>query len=657
VQPNPQLAEALAAFQRGDLGHARQVAETALAASPSPQWNHILGLIHCRLGQPADGVPYLRAAWQADPANATFQVMLSRALVDSGQAEEALELPAPASATWPAELALLQARAEAADAAGKSEVAAQAWAELARARPQDWRALSNLGNALALLERWEEAADPLARAASLQPSDPMLRRNAGTALAKAGRMVEAEQHFRAATELDPTDGAAQMMLGWALTELKRFDEALAVLNAAKERLGDRAEIEMAIARSELGLVHFPEAEAAYRRVLEIEPANRDAFHELGLIHERTSRLDALSDMLDQAQAVGIGQDSLSYVWAVRARREGRLEEARALLMKSSPEDNAIGWYRLLAKIADAEGNWAEAFDATVAMNRAADDYDDWRYRTADFRAKLRSDTRLLQPRWVATLTQLPPAERTPAFLVGLPRSGTTLLDTFLMGHPGTAVLEELPLINAAQLALGAESRLPAPIPDLVRARTAYFDELAKRVPPGFDGLAVDKSPLNMLQGPLIHSLFPGARVIFAQRHPCDVVLSGFMQSFRASLGMANYLDLEDAADFYDAVMGFWTRTRELIPLEVHTIIYEDLVADPAATLRPLIEFLGLEWDERLLDHQQTAAARGTILTASYDQVVQPLNKRAVGRWRRYEKQLEPVLPVLLPWAERLGYTD
>jgi len=90
---------------------------------------------------------------------------------------------------------------------------------------------------------------------------------------------------------------------------------------------------------------------------------------------------------------------------------------------------------------------------------------------------------------------------------------------------------------------------------------------------------------------------------------------------------------------------------------VHTLVYEELVADPEGALQPLIDFLGLEWRPELLDHRTTAKTRGAIITPSYDQVVQPLSKAPSGRWRRYEKQLGPVLPVLLPWAERLGYTN
>ena len=194
--------------------------------------------------------------------------------------------------------------------------------------------------------------------------------------------------------------------------------------------------------------------------------------------------------------------------------------------------------------------------------------------------------------------------------------------------------------------------------DLVmRARQVYLDELSRHVPPSFWGLVVDKHPMNMLRLAVLHALFPKSKVIFAQRHPCDVVLSGYMQSFRLNHAMASFLDLADAADLYDASMTMWTRSREAVPQPVHTVVYERLVADPGAELRPAVEFLGLNWSDDLLDHQTTAKSRGLITTASFDQVVEPLNSAPSGRWRRYRKHLEPVLPVLLPWAERLGYTD
>jgi len=227
-----------------------------------------------------------------------------------------------------------------------------------------------------------------------------------------------------------------------------------------------------------------------------------------------------------------------------------------------------------------------------------------------------------------------------------------------MGHPDTAVLEEFHMLGAAEAMLGNIAHLPDRTPEeLEQARRAYFVELDRHVDRDFGGLIVDKLPLNMLGLPVIHSLFPDARIIFAQRHPCDAVLSGFMQSFTLNDAMACFLTIDGAAGLYDSAMSLFSASRDALPIASHTLVYEQLVADPETALRPLIDFLGLAWRPALLDYRSTAKARGAIITPSYDQVVQPLTKAPSGRWRRYARELEPVLPILLPWAERLGYAD
>lgn len=655
------FAEALAAFQRGDLDRARTLAERELeqgAGSASAQ--HLLGLIECRAGRMDSGVVWLRRASEAEPGNIGFRVMLMRALVDSGRASEALALPVPDSAAGPAELALLHARAEAADAAKQPAVAEQAWRSIVAARPGDWRALSNLGNALAAQDRWDEAGDALGRAATLNPAEPAIRQNAGSALLLANRFAEAVDHFSAVAASDPKDTENRILLARALARLKRFDEAIAEFEVAKAQAGETAAIQLGLGRCFLGQMRLDEAEAALRRALAIDPADRAIIHQLGVVLERTNQLDALARLLDDALAAGLGKDQLGYLWAALGRRQGRLDEARELLLSSEPGDDPIAWYRLKAKIADQLGNVEEAFDAATAMNLAArehamsaTDAEEAKRKAIAYAADLHRLARTITPQWAARVPLLKePAPANIAFLVGFPRSGTTLLDTFLMGHPMVEVLEEEQLVGKAAKVAGDIKDLPdAPLQRIAEARRTYLDALAERVGADFGGLVVDKFPLDMAMAPLIQAMFPGAPIIFAQRHPCDVVLSCFIQSF----GLDNYADIADLADYYDAMMTIWTRSRELMVLNAHTVVYEQLVGDPEASLRPLLGFLGLDWDDRLLDHRATARGRKIIATPSYDQVTEPLSKAPSGRWRRYESQMGPVLPVLLPWAERLGY--
>jgi hypothetical protein len=128
-----------------------------------------------------------------------------------------------------------------------------------------------------------------------------------------------------------------------------------------------------------------------------------------------------------------------------------------------------------------------------------------------------------------------------------------------------------------------------------------------------------------------------------------------MANFQLNDAMRSFTTLEEAARTYASVFTAWTRAEELLPLRVHRIRYERMVEDLAGEMRPLLDFLGLPWDEKVLDNEGAAAGRGHVRTASYSQVSEPIYRRAAGRWERYRAQLEPVLPILAPWAEKMGY--
>jgi tetratricopeptide (TPR) repeat protein len=640
--------EAIAAFQAGNLELARALAERQLKDNPdSAQLQHLFGLIECRSGRLESGVEWLRRAAEAAPDNVAFRVMLVRALVDGGRPGEALAAAIPPAGSSPAELALWHARAEAADAASDHEASAEAWRKMATARPDDWRAWNNAGNALAATDRWEEAASFLRRAIDLNPGEAPIRRNLASALSHAGAYEESAEQFRQLTDILPADPQLRLVLARVLADLGLHEESMAELEeAARLTTGDTAA--GAEGKSLLGVA------------LQGRESDLEAVRELGLLLERTNRIDALREMLIEAETSGITREQLGYPAAAVALRDGYPAEAKQLLEAESVEADPVRWHRLMAKIADTLGDADMAFAEAERMNRSVRDYDAWRTRGLEYRRQLRARAEAMT-RWPSRLPALQPGKRrSPAFLIGFPRSGTTLADTFLMGHPDTCVLEEVHMLGAAEpaKAIGGLMQLPNASPEqLDHARDAYFDVLDRHVEPGFDGLVIDKMPLNMTWLPLMYGLFPDARVIFAQRHPCDCVLSGFMQSFVLNPAMACFLDIADAADLYDAAMDLFVFGRERVPLQVHTLVYEQLVGDPEAALRPVIDFLGLDWRPELLDHRDTAKKRGAIITASYDQVSQPLTTKASGRWRRYEKQLEPVLPVLLPWATRLGYAD
>jgi Flp pilus assembly protein TadD len=650
VAADPNLQSAVDAFQRGDLERARALVQARLDEAPDPTSQHLMGLIECRSGRLEAGIDWLGRACQAEPDTVSYRVMLVRALNEAGRPREALEIARPPAGSTPPELALWHARAEAASAIEVWPEAAEAWARLCLSGAADWRGWSSYGITLGALGRWPEAVAAYRQAAALNPLEPTLIHRLATALGRSGQHQESADQLLRWIEFESGDPALRIMLARLLADLGRQAES-------DEQLAKAAELATGVARfddSGESLIEIASAVAPGER--RVDPL---VLRELAYLLERTNRSDALREVLVEAEKRGVGRDQVGYPAAAVALRDGDPDEAKRLLLTEPPDRDPTRWHRLMARIADALDDPVAAFAEAEAMNRAANDHDMWRGRAAEYLRWTRGLAAMLTPEWVDGLTQPPPTERrAPAFLVGFPRSGTTLLDTFLMGHSDTAVLEEVPLMHQAQTVLGDFAQLPsAGIARLEQARGVYFAELDRHLPPEFGGLAVDKMPLNLLAMPYAHCLFPGARIIFVQRHPCDVVLSCFMQGFALNDATACFLDLGDAAAAYDSIMTMWTRSRELLPLDVHTVVYERLVAATEDELRPLVDFLDLEWQAEMIDHRSTARARGAIGTPSYDQVVEPLSKAPNGRWRRFERQLEPALPILLPWAERLGYRD
>jgi tetratricopeptide (TPR) repeat protein len=439
--------------------------------------------------------------------------------------------------------------------------------------------------------------------------------------------------------------------GYRLLQEGRREEAAAAFLEAARQLPDNELPLFDLGRALSMLGRYDEAESVYRRA----PGYPDSWFEIGQLLERSNRLDRLPALIAEAEQVGV---RLAYLDALAFDREGKTELALETARLMRPADDPVRRALLIGRLADKAGEADEAFAAYAEMNRAvAARYPGVEAAAGEYRRHVSALIGMLTPDYAACLTPPLKGERpAPVFLVGFPRSGTTLLDTLLMGHPDIHVLEEVPLLQRAAEALGDFARLPElDAAEVAQLRALYFEALdAREPPPG--KMVVDKLPLNLLGAPLIHRLFPDAKFIFAARHPCDVVLSCFMQNFDLNPAMANFLELESAARLYDLVLTFWERARELLPLEVHVLRYEDLVADTGAEMRALIAFLGLDWDEALLDHQATAAGRGPIATPSYHQVAQPIYDRARGRWQRYRPQIEPILPILAPWTERMGYS-
>jgi len=626
--PGERGRAALECARRGDLAGAITAGEEAIGREgDNPGLRLFLGAISCRLGDLERGIGHFRAALALAPGDPMARAELGRALLSTGALDEVEALTGSGEdVAHPIGRELLRLRAHVRRQRGDAAEAARLYGLLVTADAADFESWQGLG--LARLEAGDAAGalDPLRRALQLRPRLAAAQFGLGRALLALERIGEARDALVAAEALDPADPA----------------------------------IPVELSRAEVLLSAFGRGEAAIRRALALAPDHAPALAGLADMLERANRIDELEALLDAAEARGACDPSLTLMRARLLRRRGRLEEALAAAKSDEEEDDPLR-AQTIGEIADQMGDAETAFAAFTRMNElvlAASPQAEAEAR--DLRATVAALTQLTTTDWYRSWSAPaqggPEARPDPAFLFGFPRSGTTLLDTMLMGHSGTVVLEEQPFLQRVTDRIGAAERLPLlSEPEIEELRAYYWRQVDAAAPHAPGRLVIDKFPLGLIGLPFIHRLFPQARYIFAERHPCDCVLSCFITRFRLNPAMANFLKLENAARLYDLALGYWEQGRKVFKLPVQTVRYERMIMDAEAELRPLADFLGLEWDSALVDHRGSAAARAYITSPSYSQVTEPLYTRARGRWRRYARQMEPVLPILAPWAERMGY--
>jgi Flp pilus assembly protein TadD len=619
----------------------------------------MLGTLHCQNGDLGTGIRHLKAANALKPSDPVIASNLATALAQQGDFAGATQLLTDEIVQSDPTHRIQRIRAFAAQQAEDFETAIRSYEAIVAAVPDDWESWNNLGNAKRLAGDEEGCLAALQRAAELMPASPPVRLNYGTALVAFGRTEEAEEHLTRMAADFPQDAKPLRELHAFLKQQGREEAALEAIEEAAKRSPSDLELVLALASQRLNLLRTEAADEAYRRVVQLDPSNVLGNLGLAVVLELTNQTEELSRLVDEAQQRGVGDDALNFIRAYDHRRGKRFAEGLAALA-GVPEDlETARRFHLLGQLEEGAANYGAAFAAFRRMNelqledpsRPAD-------RAANYRLVVRDQTATVTKQWVqGWRTEGGTSGRpTPAFLVGFPRSGTTLLDTMLMGHPGVEVLEEEPTLRKASAILPFEDLSNASGEQIREARKEYFRVAAEYVPLANGKLLIDKNPLSMNALPTIKRLFPDARIVLAMRHPCDVVFSCYATNFKLNDGMSNFLRLDTAAELYDLSFTYFEKARDLLGLPVHTVIYENVVQARESELKSLLEFLGLDWNEDVLDHQATAAKRGRIKTASYAQVGQPIYTQAAGRWVNFRKHLEPVLPTLEPWLAKFGYT-
>lgn len=654
----------------GRLDDAERLIRKAIVLDPlKASFINSLGNVLKARGRLEEAATAYRQALRLRPDLAAAQNNLAEIMLRDGKAQDAVDACLKALASDPNYAGAYDTMGRALNNMGRLEEAADAFRRAVIIRPDFAPAYDHLGHVMRAKGDMQEARDAFEHALAIRPELASAQYNLATVLVVQGELDKGIDAFEKSREMRPRHVPTLQNLAIAYHTRSNFKRAADTNLAALEIEPDNAQLHL-----NLGLVRVEErrtdeAEESFLRVLELDPDNILAHAELAALYEETNRLQDLEDVLVRGLQLSPGHPRLNLEAAKADRRAGRIDEGIARLAAFDLErmDSRLAeqFNFQLGYLHDRAGNADTAYACFCEANRiAGDTVRAKRARPEKFAQMLDALSAFFAGTDHASWTPAPPMERaTPVFMFGFPRSGTTLLDVALDSHPDITTLEEQPTIIPV---LETLRDLPGGFPDnlagldedaIRRLRDAYFLEFDKAAGADPGKLIIDKMPIRTVYAGVIWRLFPDAKFILCLRHPCDVVLSNFMQHYNVSNILASFYSLEGSARLYDRVMSLWQIYASKLPLDYHVVHYEGLVDDLKAEVGSVLEFLGLPWDESVLDYAGRARGRGRINTNSYHQVTEPIYSRSRDRWRAYDTQLDPLMKYLESHIGNFGYDD
>jgi len=606
------------------------------------------GLAYHRARQPERAERLYRKVLRREPDQPDALRLLGVIASERGRHEYAVQLISRALASLPDSAEAHYDLGHALQALGRHDEAADHYQAAITLRPDFAQAHCNLAALLIRQDLHGAAIEHATRAAELMPRLVEAHLYRGIALACGRRFVEAEAAFRRALALQPDNAQALSELGCALAELGRLDEAKACHLKTLELQPHNPFFHLRLGDAHL-LDGDPDAcETACRHALSLAPSAAAIWSRLAHILRCLGRFDEAQSCLRRALEL---DPELSHAYvglAVLGERAGGEEQLRHLhAVLADPGHPAMARVDAgfaLGRLLDNADRSDEAFPCFSRANslyRQLLTASGTGYDRAAFRRHIDGLIETCAPEVYATAEQAGNPSEMPVFVVGMPRSGTSLIEQIAASHSRVAGAGELKDISNMQADIHES---PEEDPDLARRlRDAYVARLqqigrrAERV--------IDKMPDNIIALGMAAVLFPKARVVFCRRDPRDTCLSCYFQRFNQPLVWdTDLVDCGSRALEIERLAEHW---RRVLPLRMLTIDYEALVADLERESRRLIEFLGLDWEPVCLDFHKTERP---VLTASGWQVRQPLFTRSVGRWRKYERHLGPLLQVLAQGA-------
>lgn len=660
IDPAAQLKKGIARHQAGDLDRAEALYRSVLRHNPGhDDAQHLLGLVLHQRGQHEEAMRLIRGALRASPRQAIYHNNLGGVLRALGRDDEAEQ----------AFLAAIGLKPDYAEphfniaglwfGQGKAVEAIAAYREALRINPAHYDAWRDLGQVLQKQGELDEAIHCFRRAAHLRPASHLAFSLLGFALHQKGEVDAALANYREALRLHD-DPETRSNLAAALLQKGRFDEALAELRyvvrrqpgqvRAHNNLG-AALMKQVMHSAQADTAKLEEAVAAFRRALALDPEYLESWRNLGASLKIQGRFDEAGEAF--RAALRLAPDFYAnYAGLLTSGKVGpemrdEVLQIESMLETAPPsEKQTISLHFALGKAFDDLEDHARAFRHYEAGNRLR--RAQFRYAPADTVALVDAIIATYDREFFASRAGWGEASGQPLFIVGMPRSGTTLVEQILSSHPQVVGAGELAYMQRIEEALPGTEGMPPPAraarlsrEDVVARARDYLERLAALPGAAAARRISDKMPGNFLRLGLIALLLPHARVIYCRREPMDNCLSIYFQNFSGAHPYA--YDLAELGAYWrehERLMEHW---RAVLPLPMIEVRYEEVVGDFETQARRIVDFAGLPWDARCLEFHKTERP---VVTASAWQVRQPLYASSVARWRPYASWLGPLAAAL-----------
>ncbi|MGA2343962.1 MAG: tetratricopeptide repeat protein, partial [Steroidobacteraceae bacterium] len=616
LRPNDEQALLAAADAMKALGRARDsvpLYQRALGLNPRlPEAHNNLGNAFLELGRHGDAAACYRLALEIRPDDAQIHCNLGNAQRQLGLLDQALASTRRAMALDPS-LSV---------------------------------APNNLGLILAAQGRHEEATAGFRQALELNARYVEALNNLGNVLRDTGELREAASLYRRAIELDPARAETHCNLGNALLEARRIEEAVVSYHRAVAVDPRSALAHVSLATALRLQARWSDAESSCRAALALEPANAEALSLLGELRADQGRFSEAEELF--RRAIAADSDFPFAFCSIAAHRRmsaadaAWLDGAQSLLAKRPPLRNAVNLHFALGKYFDDVERYDEAFAHYLQAHELAKRYG-WKYDADKQARRVDRLISIFDAQFVRAAAARGSPSELPVFVIGMPRSGTSLAEQILASHPAVFGAGEVVFWDAAfsaKEAAGLEGEAGAR--GLSSMAGDYLEHI--RTLSGGAVRVVDKNPANFLHAGLIQAALPDARIIHMRRHPLDTCLSIYFQNFFNMGAYAN--DLDDLADYYAQYLRITAHWRATLPpTRLLEVPYEGLIENQEGWTRRMLDFIGVPWNPRCLDFHETDRV---VITASKWQVRQKIHGRSAGRFRNYERFLGP-LRKLVEW--------